>query len=148
MKRSISIAVAAIASIALFALLVHAVLVIGDVSDSAGTPVRGTTARRLWASAIAIVGLIGTGVGALSLARPTHRLGRATGRSGAVVALTAGGLALVNGILNVGTADGGPGSGNGVVGAAAACVLGAISTALGLTALQLRRQHAGRTTST
>jgi hypothetical protein len=43
----------------------------------------------------------------------------------------AGLIAAVNGALNLAVADGGPGSGNGVVGGAAALVLGLIAMVLG-----------------
>ncbi|MEU9125294.1 DUF6223 family protein [Streptomyces sp. NPDC048506] len=40
-------------------------------------------------------------------------------------------MAPVGGTLNLAVADGGPGTGNGVIGGAAALVLGLIATALG-----------------
>lgn len=54
----------------------------------------------------------------------------------AIVALAAGLIALVNGGLNLALATGGPGTGNGVVGGAAALVLGLIGMALGGLALR------------
>ena len=54
---------------------------------------------------------------------------------GAIVALAAGLIALINGGLNVALATGGPGTGNGVVGGAAALVLGVVGMALGGVAL-------------
>jgi hypothetical protein len=45
--------------------------------------------------------------------------------------LAAGLIAAVNGGLNLAVANGGPGTGNGVVGGAAAFVLGLIALALG-----------------
>jgi hypothetical protein len=51
------------------------------------------------------------------------------------VALVAGLAAVVNGGLNLAIANGGPGSGNGVVGAAGAFVLGFFALALGAVAL-------------
>jgi hypothetical protein len=58
-----------------------------------------------------------------------------------MAALAAGFIAMVNGGLNVALASGGPGTGNGVVGGAAAFVLGFIGMALGGTALA-RSRHA------
>jgi hypothetical protein len=55
------------------------------------------------------------------------------------VALVAGLIAAVNGGLNLAVANGGPGTGNGVVGGAAAFVLGLIALALG--GLALARCH-------
>ena len=56
------------------------------------------------------------------------------------MALAAGLIALVNGGLNLAIATGGPGTGNGVVGAAAALVLGLIGMALGGLALARSRR--------
>jgi len=47
------------------------------------------------------------------------------------LALLAGATAVIGGGLNLAVATGGPGSGNGVVGAAGALVLGLIAMALG-----------------
>jgi hypothetical protein len=51
----------------------------------------------------------------------------------------AGLIALANGGLNLAVANGGPGTGNGVVGGAAALVLGLVGMALG--GLALARSH-------
>jgi hypothetical protein len=56
------------------------------------------------------------------------------------VALVAGLIAVVNGGLNLAIANGGPGTGNGVVGGAAALVLGLIAMALGGLALARSRR--------
>jgi len=56
------------------------------------------------------------------------------------VALAAGLIALVNGGLDLAVATGGPGTGNGVVGGAAAFVLGLIGMALGGLALARSRR--------
>jgi hypothetical protein len=135
MKRTFVLILAALAGAALFGGLVHAVLVAAQVSEPAATTVYGVTARRLWATAAAALALVGVVIGGLALARPAGRLGR----FGAIVALAAGPIAAFNGGLNLAIADGGPGSGNGVVGAAAAVVLGLIAMALGGLALALSR---------
>jgi hypothetical protein len=57
------------------------------------------------------------------------------------VALVAGPIAAINGGLVLAVADGGPGTGNGVVGAAGALVLGLIATSLGGLALGRRRRN-------
>src|SRR5215470_12360637 len=103
MKRTFAIVLAAVAAVALFAGLVHAVLVVAHVSEPAATTVYGLTPRRFWATAAA----------GLALARPVSRFGTASGRLGAIVALLGGFIALVNGGLNVAIAKGGPGTGNG-----------------------------------
>jgi hypothetical protein len=56
------------------------------------------------------------------------------------VALVAGLIAVVNGGLVLATADGGPGTGNGVVGAIVALVLGVIGMVLGRQALTRSRR--------
>jgi hypothetical protein len=64
------------------------------------------------------------------------------------MALVAGLIGVVTGGLNLAIANGGPGTGNGVVGGAAAFVLGLIALALGGLALarSSRRLRAGALT--
>jgi hypothetical protein len=63
------------------------------------------------------------------------------------VALVAGLIAVVNGGLVLAVADGGPGTGNGVIGGAGALVLGLIAMSLGGLALaRSRRSSAKRAT--
>jgi hypothetical protein len=56
--------------------------------------------------------------------------------------LVTGLIAVVNGGLNLALANGGPGTGNGVIGGAAALVLGTIAVAIGGLALTRRRRIA------
>jgi Family of unknown function (DUF6223) len=135
MKRTFAIIAAAVAAGALFCGLVYAVLVAAHVSDPAATTVYGLTPRRLWATVIAVLALLGALIGGLGLVRPASRFGTGSGRRRAVVALVTGVIAMINGGLNLAIADGGPGTGNGVVGAAAAVVLGLVALALGGLAL-------------
>ena len=149
MKRTFAMILAALAAAALFAGLVHAVLVAAHVSEPAATTVHGLTSRRLWATMAAVLALAGVVIGGLALARPASRFGTASGPLGAIVALVAGLMAVVNGGLNLAVANGGPGTGNGVVGGAAAFVLGLIALALSGLALARWRRTAsepGRTT--
>src|SRR6266404_1650022 len=139
MKRTFPIILAALAAAALFGGLVYAVLVAAHVSEPAATTVYGLTPRRLWATTIVVLALIGVVIGGLALARPGSRFGTASGRLGAIVALVAGLIAVVNGGLNLATANGGPGTGNGVVGGAGAVVLGLIAVAHGGLALARSR---------
>jgi hypothetical protein len=137
MKRTFAVIVGALAAAALFGGLVYAVLVATHVSVPAATTVYGMTPRRLWATTAAGLALIGVVIGALA------------GRLGAVIAVTAGLIAVVNGGLNLAVANGGPGTGNGVVGGAAAFVLGLVGLSLGGLALVRWRRTAsepGRTT--
>jgi|SRR5882672_10916084 len=143
MTRTFARILAALAAAALFAGLVHAVLVAAHVSEPAGTTVYGLTARRLWATTVSVLALAGVVIGGLALARrPASRFGIASGGRGAIVALLMGLIAVVNGGLVLAVADGGPGTGNGVVGGAAALVLGLIATSLGGLALA-RSRHSG-----
>jgi len=135
MKRRFAIVLAAVAAAALFAGLVHAVLVAAHVSEPAITTVYGLTPRRLWATTVAAVALVGVVIGGVALARPASRFGPASGRLGAIMTLVAGLIAVVNGGLNLAIATGGPGTGNGVVGGAAAFVLGLLALAMGGLAL-------------
>jgi hypothetical protein len=139
MKRTFTLVLAAIAAAALFGALVHAVLVAANVSEPAAVTVYGLTPRRLWAAVAAGLALVGVVIGGLALRRSTDPSGHG-GRLGATVALAAGLIALGNGGLNLAVATGGPGTGNGVVGGAAAVVLGLIGMALGGLALGRSRR--------
>ena len=135
MKRTFVIVLAAVAAAAVFAGLVHAVLVAGHVSEPAASTVYGLTTRRLWATAADLTALLGVAVGGLALTRRISRFGTASVRHAAILGLVLGLIAAVNGLLNVAIANGGPGTGNGVVGGAAAFVLGLIGMAIGGLAL-------------
>ena len=101
MKRSFVIILAVVAAGALFAGLVHVVLVAAHVSEPAATTVYGLTPRRLWATIVAVLALVAVVIGGLTLARPFSRLGTSSGRLGATLALVMGLIAAVNGGLNV-----------------------------------------------
>jgi uncharacterized protein DUF6223 len=140
MKRTFTIILAVLAAAALFGGLVYTVLVAAHLSEPAATTVYGLTSRRLRATTVAVLALVGVFIGGLALARPGSRFGTASGRIGAVAALVAGLIAAVNGGLVLAIANGGPGTGNGVVGAAGALVLGLIALALGGLALARSRR--------
>src|SRR5439155_11152683 len=69
MKRTFAIILAALAAAALFGGLVYAVLVAAHVSEPAATTVYGLTPRRLWATTVAALALVGVVIGGLALAR-------------------------------------------------------------------------------
>jgi hypothetical protein len=140
LKRAFALILAALAVAALFGGLVHAVLVAAHVSEPAATTVYGLTPRRLWATTVVVLSLVGMVIGGLALARPASRFGTATGRLGAIVALVTGLVAVINGGLVLAIATGGPGTGNGVVGGAVALVLGLIAMVLGGLALARSRR--------
>jgi hypothetical protein len=135
MKRIYAFIFAALAAAALFGGLVYAVLVAAHVSEPAATTVYGLTSRRLWATTIAVLALVGVVFGGLALRQSARRIGIRNGRMAAIVALVTGLIAVVNGGLNLAIANGGPGTGNGVVGGAAALVLGLIAMVFGGLAL-------------
>ena len=130
MKRAFAIILVGLVAVALFAALVHAVLVAAHVSHSAATTVQGLTPRRIWATMALALGIAGVIAGSMTLMGAARRIGN-RGRNGAILALVAGILAVIHGGLNLAIATGGPGSGNGVIGGAAAFVLGLIGMALG-----------------
>jgi len=98
--------------------------------EAANVTVYTVTAARVWATAAALLGLIGIVIGVRARARSSRRIGN-SGRRGAVAALVLGLTAVVVGALNLAVADGGPGTGNGVIGGAAAVVLGLVAAVLG-----------------
>jgi hypothetical protein len=140
MKRTFALIFAALTAAALFGVLVHAALVAAHVSEPAATTVYGLTSRRLWASTVAVLALLGVLIGGFALARPESRFGSACGPLGSIVALVAGLIAAINGGLVLAFANGGPGRGNGVVGGAGALVLGLIALALGVLTLARSRR--------
>lgn len=140
MKRVFAWTIAAVAAAALFGALVYVVLVTAHLSQPAATTVHGLTPRRLWATSVVMLALVGVIIGGLALTRPAGRFGAASGPIGAIIALAAGCIAALNGGLNLAVANGGPGTGNGVVGGAAAVVLGLIALTLGGIALARSRR--------
>jgi uncharacterized membrane protein len=141
MKRTIFFILTALVAIAVFALLVHTVLLAAHVSEPAATTVQGLTVRRFWATTGAVFALISVVIGVLALVRSAKRSAIARGRFGAIVAEVAGLIAVVDGALLLAIASGGPGSGNGVVGAAGALVLGLIGMVVAGLALVRSRQR-------
>src|SRR5689334_22645535 len=59
MKRTLVLIFVGLAAVAVFALLVHAVLVAANVSEPAASTVQGLTSRRLWATTVSLLGLVG-----------------------------------------------------------------------------------------
>jgi len=98
------------------------------------------TGDRIVATAAALIALAGVIVGAL--ARRRGRTGTGTGRRESIVAVAAGFVGMVAGAWVVATADGGPGTGNGIVGGFAALVVGLTAVVLG--GLALARARARR----
>jgi len=137
MKRTFVLFLAALAAVAVLAGLVYVVLVATHLSESAATTVQGPTTRRLWATTASVLALISVVIGGLAMVRSASS-GTAA-RLGMILALAAGLVAVINGALVLAVANGGLGSGNGVVGGAVALVLGLIGMIIG--GLALSRSH-------
>ncbi len=69
-------------------------------------------------------------MGGLALASNASRFGTHSRRLRAIATLVVALVAVINGALNLAVASGGPGTGNGVVGGAAALVLGLVGLGL------------------
>ncbi|GAA3159012.1 DUF6223 family protein [Nonomuraea salmonea] len=89
------------------------------------------TTGRVWSVVGAVLGLAGIAIGGLALARPTGRLGR----RGAAIALTAGLATAVIGGWIIAAAEGGPGTGYGIVGGYVDLAMALIALLLGALAL-------------
>ncbi|MGW5927854.1 DUF6223 family protein [Streptomyces anulatus] len=86
-------------------------------------------------------GLLGLMIGWPALSRAGGRTGGA--RTGGTTAIAVGAVGTVLAVLHLATSSGGPGTGNGLVGAVAAVPLGLGGVFLGSLALT-RLRHAGR----
>lgn len=101
---------------------------------------------RLGPTLSALLGLVGTVIGSLVVARANGRpAGSPTGstaldRRGIPTAFVLGALSLALGVVFLATADSGPGTGNGVVGSGAAIAFGVAALVLGALARN-RRLH-------
>lgn len=93
----------------------------------------GLTAGRFWSLVGVAVGLAGVIIGVRAL---LHR----TGRRSAITALGAGLVGLVAGGLVVAAAEGGPGTGYGIVGGFLALAVGMVAAVLGVVALKRHPQ--------
>ncbi|MEU6827515.1 DUF6223 family protein [Nocardia beijingensis] len=89
----------------------------------------GLTPGRFWSLVGVAVGLLGVVTGVRALIQPT-------GRRGAIAALTAGVIGLALGGLVVAAAEGGPGTGYGIVGGFVALAVGLVAAILGAVALK------------
>jgi cytochrome bd-type quinol oxidase subunit 2 len=102
----------------------------------AATDVPTVTGDRIVASVAAVVALASTIIGVLALVRSARSQTDRNRKLMPAAAVAAAATGLVTGVLVVVTADGGPGTGNGVIGGWAAVVLGLAGAALGGLALQ------------
>ena len=141
-KRTFTYIVVALAAVALYAGLVHLILMVANVSKSAPSTVYGLTSKRQFALGAMGLALVSVIFGWRSFRKSASRISNLTGKSGAIVAIVTGLVAVIGGGLNLATANGGPGSGNGVIGSAQALVLGLIGMFLGgLAMARFRRKN-------
>lgn len=105
--------------------------------QQADTPAYTLTAGRLWSLIAAVFGLIGVVTGVAARARLLG--GPRTQRRNAILALVAGLAGSLIGGTVVLFADGGPGSGSGIVGGFLAVLIGLLAMALG--GRGLKRSH-------
>ncbi|MEV5558496.1 DUF6223 family protein [Nonomuraea wenchangensis] len=97
------------------------------------------TSGRLWSVVGIVLGLAGVVIGALAARSATRPLTR---RRGAIVALAAGLAGTVIGALVVAAAEGGPGTGYGIVGGWVCLVVGPVAMILGGLVLTRSRRTA------
>jgi len=141
-KRTFTYILITILAIALYFGLVHLILMVANVSKSAPSTVYGLTLKRQFA-------LVALGLALLSLISGWRTFRKSAahtsilhGKSWPVVAIVSGLIAVLGSVLNLATSNGGPGSGNGVLGSAQALVLGLTGMFLGgLAMVRFRRKN-------
>ncbi|MBX6385889.1 MAG: hypothetical protein IRZ07_23435 [Microbispora sp.] len=109
------------------------------LAQPAGVGAYSLTPGRLWAMTAIALGLAGVAVGGLAL-RSAGRVRIGNARVGAFGALAAGLVGTVIGGLVVAAAEGGPGTGYGIVGGYFALVVGPAAMVVGTLALTRSRR--------
>ena len=141
-KRTFTYIIVALAAIALYFGLVHLVLMAANVSKSAPSTVYGLTSKRQFALVALGMALISVVFGWRAFRKSASHTSILNGKSWPIVAIVSGLMAVIGGVLNLATANGGPGSGNGVLGSAQALVLGLTGMLLGgLAIVRFRRKN-------
>lgn len=141
-KRIFTYIIIAIAAIAVYAGLVHLILMAANVSKSAPSTVYGLTSKRQFALVALGLGLISVVFGWRISRKSDSRFILLNHKNGPIIAIVTGVLALIGGVWNLVTSNGGPGSGNGVLGSAQALVLGLTGVFLGVLAVvRFRRKN-------
>jgi len=130
-KRTFTYILVTIAVIALYFGLVHLILMVANVSKSAPSTVYGLTSKRQFALVALGLGLLSVIFGWRTFRKSARHTSILNGKSWPIVAIVTGLMAVIGSVLNLATANGGPGSGNGVLGSAQALVLGLTGTLLG-----------------
>ena len=141
-KRTFTYIFVTIAVIALYFGLVHLILMAANVSKSAPSTVYGLTSKRQFALVALGIALFSVIFGWRTFRKSSSHTSIVNGKSWPIVAIVAGLMAVIGSVLNLATANGGPGSGNGVLGSAQALVLGLTGMFLGgLAMVRFRRKN-------
>ena len=141
-KRTFTYILITIAAIALYFGLVHLILMVANVSKSAPSTVYGLTSKRQFALLALGLALLSVILGWRTFRKSAAHTSILHGKSWPVVAIVAGLMAVIGSVLNLATSNGGPGSGNGVLGSAQALVLGLAGMFLGgLAMVRFRRKN-------
>jgi membrane protein implicated in regulation of membrane protease activity len=130
-KRIFTYTLVALAAGALYFGLVHLILMAVNLSKSTPSTVYGLTSKRQFALVALGLALVSVIFGWRSFRKSASRISNLTGKRGVIVAIVSGLIAVIGAGLNLATANGGPGSGNGVLGSAQALVLGLTGMFLG-----------------
>jgi Family of unknown function (DUF6223) len=141
-KRTFIYIIVALAAIALYFGLVHLILMVANVSKSAPSTVYGLTSKRQFALVALGLALLSVILGWRTFRKSGAHTSILHGKSWPVVAIVTGLIAVIGSVLNLATSNGGPGSGNGVLGSAQALVLGLTGMFLGgLAMVRFRRKN-------
>jgi len=141
-KRTFTYILVTIVVIALYFGFVHLILIAANVSKSAPSTVYGLTSKRQFALVALGLGLLSVIFGWRTFRKSARHTSILSGKSWPIVAIVTGLMAVIGSVLNLATANGGPGSGNGVLGSAQALVLGLTGMILGgLAIVRFRRQN-------
>jgi uncharacterized membrane protein len=131
-----------IAAIALYFGLVHLILMVANVSKSAPSTVYGLTSKRQFALVALGLALLSVIIGWQTFRKSAARTSILHSKSWPVIAIVTAMIAVIGGVFNLATSNGGPGSGNGVLGSAQALVLGFTGMILGgLAMVRFRRKN-------
>ncbi len=142
LKRTFTYILVTIAVIALYFSLVHLILMAANVSKSAPSTVYGLTSKRQFALVALGLGLLSAIFGWRTFRKSARHTSILNGKSWPIVVIVTGLIAVIFGVVNLATANGGPGSGNGVLGSAQALVLGLTGMLLGgLAIVRFRRKN-------
>ena len=141
-KRTLTYIIVTAIAIAVYFGLVHLILIVANVSKSAPSTVYGLTSKRQFALVVLGMALISVVFGWRAFRRSKSRISTLNSKSGPIVAIFIGLIAVIGAGLNLAAANGGPGSGNGVLGSAQALVLGLVGMFLGgLTLIRFRQKQ-------